>query len=93
MCLTPFRASFSGKLAAHLEEDETLNEQNAKLYPVAGVQVKVETKQRIVVVQLPYFTDFGLPEQQEHQERAYCMLPEQAAILRDSLTEALNRLG
>ncbi len=70
-----------------------MTQQIKELYPVAGIQVQVETEQRVVLVHLPYFTDFGTDKQQEHQQRAYVMLPEQAAILRDSLSEALKRLS
>jgi hypothetical protein len=62
------------------------------LYPVAGIQVEIEGEPKLVVVHLPYLTGFGTPQQQEHQDRAYCFMPEQAEILRDALTAALNRL-
>jgi BssS protein family len=62
------------------------------LYPVAGVQVEIEGEPKLVVVHLPYLTGFGSPQQREHQDRAYCFMPEQAEALRDALTEALNRL-
>lgn len=70
-----------------------MNQRTATVYPVAGLEVKVETEKRIVIVHLPYFSDFGTEKQQENAERAYVMLPEQAAILRDSLTAALDRLN
>jgi hypothetical protein len=69
-----------------------MNEKLVDLFPVTGVQVKVDTSQKLVIVHLPCISGFGSPDQEERQERAYCLLREQAAILRDSLTAALNRL-
>jgi hypothetical protein len=68
-------------------------EKNVHMYPVSGVQVRVGTEYKVVVVHLPYITGFGTAQQQERQDHAYCLLPEQAALLRDSLTTALMQVG
>jgi hypothetical protein len=62
------------------------------MYPVSGVQVRVGTEHRIVVLHLPYITGMGTPQQKEHQDHAYCLMPEQAVLLRDSLSTALMEI-
>jgi hypothetical protein len=63
------------------------------IYPVSGGEIRVGTKHKVVVLRLPYFTGIGTPEQQEHLDHAYCLMPEQATNLRDSLTAALKQIG
>ena len=68
-------------------------EKIVNMYPVSGVQVRVGTEHKIVVLHMPYISGIGTPEQREHQDHAYCLLPEQAQMLRDSLTTALMQVG
>lgn len=68
-------------------------EQFVNMYPVSDVQVRVGTEHKLVIVHLPYLTDFGTPRQKVHGDHAYCLLPEQAALLRDTLTTALMQVG
>jgi len=63
------------------------------MYPVADLQVRVGTEHKVVIVHLPYFTGFGTKQQREHGDHAYCLLPEQAELLRDSLTTALMQVN
>ena len=62
------------------------------MYPVGDVQVRVGTEHKVVVLHLPYFTGFGTKQQVEHSDHAYCLLPEQAQLLRDSLNTALMQI-
>ena len=68
-------------------------EKIVNMYPVNGVQVRVGTQHKLVVVHLPYVTGLGTPQQREHNDHAYALLPEQAALLRDSLTTALAQVA
>jgi hypothetical protein len=63
------------------------------MYPVTGFQVRVGTQHKLVVVSLPYLTGVGTAQQREHSDHAYCLLPEQAALLRDQLTTALREVA
>ena len=68
-------------------------EKFVNMYPVTGIQVRVGTEHKLVIVHLPYVTGMGTTEQKEHADHAYCLLPEQAALLRDTLTTALMQVG
>lgn len=68
-------------------------EKFVNMYPVTDVQVRVGTEHKLVVVHLPYITGMGTPQQKEHGDHAYCLLPEQAELLRDTLTTALMQVN
>jgi hypothetical protein len=68
-------------------------EKIVNMYPVTDVQVRVGTEHRLVIVHLPYVTGMGTPQQRQHGDHAYCLLPEQAALLRDTLTTALMQVN
>jgi hypothetical protein len=68
-------------------------EKFVNMYPVTGIQVRVGQEHRIVIVHLPYVTGIGTAQKQEHADHAYCLLPEQAELLRDTLTTALMQVN
>lgn len=68
-------------------------EKNVPLHPASGIQVKVKPDVGLVVVHVPYWTDFNTEKQELHDDHAYALLEEQALELRNSLNEALRRIA
>lgn len=70
-----------------------MEQKKVELYPIVGMQVNIATDDKVVIMHLPYIRGFGTPSQEELQDRAYCLLPEQAVMLRDALDNVINHIN